>query len=166
MAVRTAMEHPIGALPCTPFASSRRSPQGETRSMERKNRRVIYFMYHSGVFPFGGERSEPITRVLIMPYDIASQSRNVLASPLGEKGHEVAKGWTVVILIVILDVDVTAEGGIIKLIAREGNPPPFEPYEPFEPSHRRCVQCCPPAPSSRAGLHVGMGQMENALMIL
>ena len=29
-----------------------------------------------------------------------------------------AKGWTVVILIMILDVDVTAEGGIIKLIAR------------------------------------------------
>jgi len=29
----------------------------------------------------------------------------------------VAKGWTVVILIMILDVDVTAEGGIIKLIA-------------------------------------------------
>ena len=28
----------IGVLPCTPFASSRRSPQGETRSMERKNR--------------------------------------------------------------------------------------------------------------------------------
>ena len=40
-----------------------------------------------------------------------------LASPLGEEGHEVAKGWTVVILIMILDVDVTAEGGIIKLIA-------------------------------------------------
>ena len=38
LAVRTAMEHPTGALPCTPFASSRRSPQGETRSMERKNR--------------------------------------------------------------------------------------------------------------------------------
>jgi len=38
LAVRTAKEHPIGALPCTPFASSRRSPQGETRSMERKNR--------------------------------------------------------------------------------------------------------------------------------
>ena len=33
-----------------------------------------------------------------------------LASPLGEEGHEVAKGWTVVILIMILDVDVTAEG--------------------------------------------------------
>ncbi len=28
-----------------------------------------------------------------------------------------AKGWTVVILIMILDVDVTAEGGIIQLIA-------------------------------------------------
>ena len=38
LAVRTAMEHPIGTLPRTPFASSRRSPQGETRSMERKNR--------------------------------------------------------------------------------------------------------------------------------
>ena len=37
------------------------------------------------------------------------KSRNVLASPLGEEGHEVAKGWTVVILIMILDVDVTAE---------------------------------------------------------
>ena len=41
-----------------------------------------------------------------------------LASPLGEEGHEVAKGGTVVILIMILDVDVTAEGGIIKLIAQ------------------------------------------------
>ena len=41
----------------------------------------------------------------------------LLASPLGEEGHEVAKGWTVVILIMILDVDVTVEGGIIKLIA-------------------------------------------------
>ena len=67
----------------------------------------------------------------------------LLASPLGEEGHKVAKGWTVVILIMILDVDVTAEGGIIKLIAREGNPPPFEP---FEPSHCRCVQWRQPRP--------------------
>ena len=44
-----------------------------------------------------------------MPYDTDSQSRNVLASPLGEEGHEVAKGWTVVRMIMILDVDVTAE---------------------------------------------------------
>ncbi|WP_440235270.1 hypothetical protein [Dialister succinatiphilus] len=55
--------------------------------------------------------------MVIFPYDTESKSRNVLASPLGEEGHEVAKGWTVVILIMILDVDVTAEGGIIKLIA-------------------------------------------------
>ena len=45
----------------------------------------------------------------------------LLASPLGEEGHKVAKGWTVVILIMILDVDVTAEGGIIKLIARKSD---------------------------------------------
>ena len=38
LAVRIAMGCQIEALPCTPFASSRRSPQGETRSMERKNR--------------------------------------------------------------------------------------------------------------------------------
>ncbi|WP_273185764.1 hypothetical protein [Dialister succinatiphilus] len=37
-------------------------------------------------------------------------------------------------MIMILDVDVTAEGGIIKLIARRAIPPPFEPFEPFEPS--------------------------------
>ena len=42
----------------------------------------------------------------------------LLASPLGEEGHEVAKGCTRVRMIMILDVDVTAEGGIIKLIAR------------------------------------------------
>ena len=75
--------------------------------------------------------------MVIFPYDTESKSRNVLASPLGEEGHKVAKGvqanwihrgaprpanpvirhpaksvWTVVILIMILDVDVTAEGGI------------------------------------------------------
>ena len=56
-----------------------------------------------------------------MPYDTDSQSRNVLASPLGEEGHEVAKGCTRVRMIMILDVDVTAEGGIIKFIARKGD---------------------------------------------
>ena len=38
-----------------------------------------------------------------------SKSRNVLASPLGEEGHEVAKGCTRVRMIMILEVDVTAE---------------------------------------------------------
>ena len=47
--------------------------------------------------------------MLFMPYDTESKSRNVLASPLGEEGHEVAKGCTRVRMIMILDVDVTAE---------------------------------------------------------
>ena len=64
-------------------------------------------------------------------------------------------------MIMILDVDVTAEGGITKLIAQEGdtttlgakgpvklkNPPAAKgrsilrtlPSEPYEPSHRRRV---------------------------
>ena len=57
----------------------------------------------------GGERSKPIRRMLIIPYDIESQSRNVLASPLGEEGHEVAKGCTRVRMIMTLDMDVPAE---------------------------------------------------------
>ena len=48
----------------------------------------------------------------------------LLASPLGEEGHKVAKGWTVVTLIMILDVDVTAAGGIIQLIALRAIPQP------------------------------------------
>ncbi len=36
----------------------------------------------------------------------------LLASPLGEEGHKVAKGWTVVILIMILYADVTAAGSL------------------------------------------------------
>ena len=92
MAVRTAMEHPIGALTRTPFPASRDFPS-------RGNEKI------------GGTG-------YCVTYDTDSQSRNVLASPLGDEGHEVAKGWTVVILIMILDVDVTAEGGIIIFIAR------------------------------------------------
>ena len=92
MAVRIAKEHPIGTLPRTPFPASRDFPS-------RGNEKI------------GGTG-------YCVTYDIDRQSRNVLASPLGEEGHEVAKGWTVVILIMTLDVDVTAEGGIIKLIAR------------------------------------------------
>ena len=44
--------------------------------------------------PKGGKshRRWLITVMLIMPYDTESKSRNVLASPLGEEGHEVAKG--------------------------------------------------------------------------
>ena len=117
------IEYQIGALPCTPFASSRRSPQGETRSMERKNSESYTSGTISVFSPFGGwrhhlfprkrwhnnpcllqrrlrreasrcfilppeqgevrrsrkgggERSEPVSRMLIMPYDTESQSRN------------------------------------------------------------------------------------------
>ena len=66
----------------------------------------------SGAAGKGGERSEPIRRMLIMSYDTESKSRNVLASPLGEEGQEVAKGCTRLRMIMILDVDVTAEGGL------------------------------------------------------
>ena len=69
LAVRTAMEHPIGALPRTPFPASRDFPSRGNEKYGEEKQRVIYFMYHSAVSPFGGERSEPITRVLIMPYD-------------------------------------------------------------------------------------------------
>ena len=44
-----------------------------------------------------------------MSYDTESKSRNILASPLGEEGHEVAKGCTRVRMIMTLDMDVTAE---------------------------------------------------------
>ena len=57
----------------------------------------------------GSHRRWLITVVLLMTYDTESKSRNVLASPLGEEGHEVAKGCTRVRMIMILDVDVTAE---------------------------------------------------------
>ena len=73
MAVRTAMEHPIGALPRTPFPASRDFPS-------RGNEKI-------------GSTGYCVT------YDTDSQYRNVLASPLGEEGHEVAKGWTVVRMI-------------------------------------------------------------------
>ena len=90
----------------------------------------------------------------------------LLASPLGEEGHKVAKGvqanwihrgaprpanpvrrhpaksvWTVVILIMILDVDVTAAG------VSKGEAAPFF----------YMTVCCSPTPSSRAELHVAMG---------
>ena len=50
--------------------------------------------------------------MLIMPYDTENKSRNVLASPLGEEGHEVAKGCTRVRMIMTLDVDVTGKAAL------------------------------------------------------
>ena len=77
------MECHFDALPCTPFC-----------------------LFEA--FPLKGKREIGGTGYCVT-YDTDSQSRNVLASPLGEEGHEVAKGCTRVRMIMILDVDVTAE---------------------------------------------------------
>ena len=106
--------------------------------------------------------------MVILPYDTESKSRNVLASPLGEEGHEVAKGvqanWihrgaprpanpvrrhpaksvcTRVRMIMILDVDVTAERRHYKTHRPQGryhNPRPERPsnlrtLRPIGPVH-------------------------------
>ncbi len=63
----------------------------------------------------GGERSEPSSECLSCHMTLKVNPVTLLASPLGEEGHKVAKGWTVVILIMILDVDVTVAGGLCHL---------------------------------------------------
>ena len=55
LAVRKTIEYQIGALPRTPFASSRRSPQGETRSMESENRESYISCTIPQFPPFGGD---------------------------------------------------------------------------------------------------------------
>ena len=45
------MEHPIGALPRTPFPASRDFPSRGNERYEGEKQRVIYFMYHFGVPP-------------------------------------------------------------------------------------------------------------------
>ena len=49
-------------------------------------------MYYSAVFPFGGERSEPITSMLIMLYDTESQSRNADFILIARKGDTTTLG--------------------------------------------------------------------------
>ena len=70
MAVRIMMEHHIGAMPRTPFPAAREFPSRGNEKDGEEKQRVIYFMYHSAVSPFGGERSESITGMRIMPYDL------------------------------------------------------------------------------------------------
>ena len=69
LAVRKTIEYQIGALPRIPFPAAREFPSRGNEKYGEGKQRVIYFMYHSAVFPFGGERSEPITSMRIMPYD-------------------------------------------------------------------------------------------------
>ena len=55
-----------------PYKSSSLATSRGNEKYGKEKQRVIYFMYHSAVFfpPFGGKRSEPITRMRIMPYDL------------------------------------------------------------------------------------------------
>ena len=84
----------IGALPCTPFASSRRSPQGETRSMERKNRESYISCTIPQFPPLVVNAVSQSPECVSCHMAQKGKSRNVLASPLGEEGHEVSKGCT------------------------------------------------------------------------
>ena len=150
LAVRIAMEHPIGAMPRTPFPASRDFAPVGSMSLDFQ---VASLSYKSSSFATSRGNEKIGGTGYCVTYDTDGQSRNVLASPLGEEGHEVAKGvqanwihrgaprpanpvrrhpaksvWTRERMIMILDVDVTAEGGIIKLIARKGNLQPSEPF--------------------------------------
>ena len=109
LAVRTAMEHPIGALPRTPFPASRDFAPVGSMSLDS---RVAGLPYESSSFATSRGNEKIGGTGYCVTYDTDSQSRNVLASPLGEEGHEVAKGCTRVRMIMILDVDVTAAGGL------------------------------------------------------
>ena len=100
------MEHPIGTLP--PYTLSRFAglhPQGSV-SLDS---RVASLPYESSSLATSRGNEKIGGTGYCVTYDTDSQSRNVLASPLGEEGHEVAKGCTRVRMIMILDVDVTAE---------------------------------------------------------
>ena len=104
----------IGALPCTPFCLFEAfHPQGSV-SLDS---RVASLPYESSSLATSRGNEKIGGTGYCVTYDTDSQSRNVLASPLGEEGHEVAKGCTRVRMIMILDVDVTAAGGIIIFIA-------------------------------------------------
>ena len=51
LAVRKTIEYQIGALPRTPFPAAREFPSRGNEKDGEEKQRVIYFMYHSAVFP-------------------------------------------------------------------------------------------------------------------
>ena len=74
------------------IASFRGPPIGGQDSDGVSNRRsVLYTLCLFEAFPSRGNEKIGDTGYCVT-YDTDSQSRNVLASPLGEEGHEVAKG--------------------------------------------------------------------------
>ena len=80
-----------------------------------------------------------------MPYDTESQSRNVLASPLGEEGHEVAKGCTRVRMIMILDVDVTAERRHYNTYRPQGDTATLGAKGPVKPKNLKNLRGAAPS---------------------
>ena len=141
LAVRTAMEHPISSLPRTPFPASRDFPSRGNEGHGEKNRRVIYFMYHSGVSPLwwlaapkGGEKSHRrwlITVMLFMSYDTESKSRNADFISIARQGNPQPSAQRAVKL-----KNPWAKGpSILRTFS-------FTTLgaKPRQPSHRRCVQ--------------------------
>ena len=89
LAVRIAMGCQIGVLSCTPFASSRRFAPVGSMSLDFQ---VASLSYKSSSFATSRGNEKIGGTGYCVTYDTDSQSCNVLASPLGEEGHEVAKG--------------------------------------------------------------------------
>ena len=140
LAVRTAMEHPIGALLRTPFPASRDFPSRGNERYEGKNSESYTSRTISAFFPFGdwrhhlsptswghykaplccerlmkgmlrgvlffplnrgksgvariegGERSEPVSRIVFMSYDTESKSRNASCVPFRGRGPRSGEG--------------------------------------------------------------------------
>ena len=80
--------------------------QGNTirKEAKRPENRVTRFPVEKSGEAGKGEASavSQSAEWLFCPMTQKGKSRNVPASPLGEEGHEVAKGWTVVRMIMIL----------------------------------------------------------------
>ena len=85
------MEHPIGALPRTPFCHYVAFPLKGKREIWREKQGVIYFMYHSGVSPFGGCRHH-LARWEACHMTQKGQSRNADFILIARKGDTTTLG--------------------------------------------------------------------------
>ena len=144
------MECHFDALPCTPFCLFEAFHPPGSVSLDS---RVASLPYESSSLATSRGNEKIGGTGYCVTYDTDSQSRNAPCVPFRGRGPRSGEGMYEGKNDMILDMDVTAEGGIIKLIAREGNPPPFEPFEPsepYEPSRRRRVQWRQPPPQPSA----------------
>ena len=116
MAVRTAMEHPIGTLPRTPFPASRDFPS-------RGNEKI------------GGTG-------YCVTYDTDSQSRNADFISIARRAIRHLQRRRRCRPLSASEHNPPPSGGHHPRGEAPSTFPsePFEPSEPSEPSHRRCVQ--------------------------